>query len=306
MARAACRSLAKLNTLQVLHALYGDMSRHDHSSDYLISGMGRGLLFDYKRGCNKTRHTMNTSRFTFARSLWLAIPLALLLAGKAQAQAMTENFDGLTCFNGTSVTTSTTIPSGTGGLDWANSRCINGPNNTNNPSGYAAGTTSTPNAAVNGNGAPLALTRPGGGVFTLTKAQMTAAWNNNLQVTIEGFVGITSQGIQTVTLSATAPTLITFTNATNVTRVVFTSSGGTGGAYSSFGTQFAMDDLSYFLGITRAITATASPTAGGSVTCTPNPVADGANATCTASANAGYALTGFTGCTRVGTTMTAS
>ena len=105
-----------------------------------------------------------------------------------------------------------------------------------------------------------------------------------------------------MTLSATAPTLITFTNATNVTRVVFTSSGGTGGAYSSFGTQFAMDDLSYFLGIPRAITATASPTAGGSVTCTPNPVADGANATCTASANAGYALTGFTGCTRMGTT----
>ena len=122
---------------------------------------------------------MTTSRFTFARSLCLAIPLTLLLVGgKAQAQAMTENFDGLTCFNGTSVTTSTTIPSGTGGLDWANSLCINGPNNTNNPSGYAAGTTSTPNAAVNGNGAPLALTRPGGGVFTLTKAQMTAAWNN--------------------------------------------------------------------------------------------------------------------------------
>ncbi|RRD37491.1 hypothetical protein EII18_13040, partial [Comamonadaceae bacterium OH3737_COT-264] len=46
---------------------------------------------------------------------------------------------------------------------------------------------------------------------------------------------------------------------------------------------------------THVITATASPTAGGSVTCTPNPVPNGGSATCTASANAGYTFDRFEG-----------
>ncbi|RRD37318.1 hypothetical protein EII18_13070, partial [Comamonadaceae bacterium OH3737_COT-264] len=46
---------------------------------------------------------------------------------------------------------------------------------------------------------------------------------------------------------------------------------------------------------THAITATANPTAGGSVTCTPSPVPNGGSATCTASANAGYTFDRFEG-----------
>lgn len=46
---------------------------------------------------------------------------------------------------------------------------------------------------------------------------------------------------------------------------------------------------------TYAITATASPGAGGSVSCTPNPVNHGGNASCTATANAGYSFTAFSG-----------
>ncbi len=47
-----------------------------------------------------------------------------------------------------------------------------------------------------------------------------------------------------------------------------------------------------------------TPTTNGSVTCTPNPVPDGGDATCTATPASGYALASFTGCTRVGTTNT--
>ena len=47
--------------------------------------------------------------------------------------------------------------------------------------------------------------------------------------------------------------------------------------------------------ITHAITATANPAAGGTVTCSPNPVPNGSNASCTATANAGYTFTGFDG-----------
>lgn len=50
------------------------------------------------------------------------------------------------------------------------------------------------------------------------------------------------------------------------------------------------------------ITTTANPLEGGIVSCTPNPVAHGSNATCTATPAAGFAVAGFSGCMRVGTT----
>jgi uncharacterized repeat protein (TIGR02543 family) len=43
------------------------------------------------------------------------------------------------------------------------------------------------------------------------------------------------------------------------------------------------------------ITATASPQAGGSVTCTPNPVSSGGSSTCTATANTGHTFAGWSG-----------
>jgi len=47
--------------------------------------------------------------------------------------------------------------------------------------------------------------------------------------------------------------------------------------------------------VTYAVTAVASPVAGGSITCA-SPVAHGATSTCTATANAGYSLTNISGC----------
>jgi hypothetical protein len=47
--------------------------------------------------------------------------------------------------------------------------------------------------------------------------------------------------------------------------------------------------------LTYSITTTANPTAGGSVTCSPNPVNSGADSTCTATANPGYSFAGFSG-----------
>lgn len=54
-----------------------------------------------------------------------------------------------------------------------------------------------------------------------------------------------------------------------------------------------------------AVTATANPVAGGTVSCTPNPVGHGGNSTCTATANAGYTFSGFSGdCTGASCTLT--
>ena len=50
---------------------------------------------------------------------------------------------------------------------------------------------------------------------------------------------------------------------------------------------------------TYTITAATDP--NGTLTCTPNPVTHGGNVTCTATPAAGYLLSGFTGCTQVGT-----
>lgn len=44
-----------------------------------------------------------------------------------------------------------------------------------------------------------------------------------------------------------------------------------------------------------AISATANPPAGGSVNCTPNPVPSGGTSTCTATPNAGYSFTAWSG-----------
>ncbi len=61
------------------------------------------------------------------------------------------------------------------------------------------------------------------------------------------------------------------------------------------------------LSASYAITATANPTAGGSVSCDVNPVDHGGNSTCTATTNTGYTLAGFTGnCAASGNTCTFS
>lgn len=235
-----------------------------------------------------------------SRLPWLAvIPFALLLAiSQAQAQVMTEDFENSTCSNKSGAT----IPVGTAGMNWGNGFCVNGLDNSNNPSGYQAGVTSGSNVAYNGYGQPLTLTKADGSVFTLVQVQMTGAWNDNLQVQIEGFNGSTSAGVQSVTLSATAPSSVIFTTAGNVDRVVFRASGGT--PHAAYGpdsaTHFAMDDLRYILGIVHKISVT--PSANGSMSCTPNPVADGSNALCTAVPDAGYSVTSFSGCTRVEST----
>ena len=76
--------------------------------------------------------------------------------------------------------------------------------------------------------------------------------------------------------------------------VVASYSGTTGQVYPRDG-AFTMTlniDGSF---ATYPITTTAVPSAGGSVSCTPNPVTHGANSTCTASANAGYTFSAFSG-----------
>ena len=59
-----------------------------------------------------------------------------------------------------------------------------------------------------------------------------------------------------------------------------------------------------FSGASHAIATAANPVAGGTVSCTPNPVGHGASATCTATANAGYTFASWSGdCTGASCTL---
>ncbi|MFY0662957.1 MAG: VCBS domain-containing protein [Shimia sp.] len=102
--------------------------------------------------------------------------------------------------------------------------------------------------------------------FDFESAQVTSAFNEGMQLTVEAFdqsfqltetsPGIfenievfTSLGFETFTLPTTGPTLLEFNDAIfdAVDRVVFTTSGGTPLPIPLSGDQFVMDDVTIFV-----------------------------------------------------------
>lgn len=107
------------------------------------------------------------------------------------------------------------------------------------PSGYVNGTVSARNVAYNAYANPAFFSD---GSFTLNSAYLTAAWNDGLQVEVQGFVGGTLTYDNTYTLNTTGPSLINF-NYLGVTEVNFISSGGVPHGYAGNGTHFAIDNI---------------------------------------------------------------
>jgi hypothetical protein len=100
--------------------------------------------------------------------------------------------------------------------------------------------------------------------------------------------GITIGGNACTSPSANSDTAVTCTtpagSAGTASVIVSTASGS-----SSANTLFTYTAASY------TISTTASPSMGGTVSCTPNPVTHGSNSICTATANTGYTFGGFSG-----------
>lgn len=133
------------------------------------------------------------------------------------------------------------VPNGYRGLIWNNFRYFDAANYSGNPSGYEAGVVSSNNIAYNYFGASANVTNST--PFNFISAELTAAWNDNLQVEAQGYVRGVLAYDQTYTLSATMPTLIVF-DYLGVTEVNFISSGGTAhSGYTGVGTQFVMDNV---------------------------------------------------------------
>ena len=134
------------------------------------------------------------------------------------------------------------IPDGYAGLQWNNVWVLDVPQNLQaDPAatGYKDGLVSGNNVAFNDRGNPASIS---GGAFNLNSAYLTAAWNNGLQVEVQGYVGATLTYDNTYTLNTTGPSLITF-NYLDVDEVNFISSGGVNAGLSGIGTEFAMDNM---------------------------------------------------------------
>jgi hypothetical protein len=129
------------------------------------------------------------------------------------------------------------IPNGYGGLDWSNFYYVNSalivPS-----SGYTHGTVSGADVAFNAYANPASVS----GHFNFVGAYLTGAWNNGLSISVDGYNRDTLVDHETVVVNTDAPQWYEF-DYTGITRLVFSSSGGTPAGYNGAGTHFAMDNF---------------------------------------------------------------
>lgn len=163
-----------------------------------------------------------------------AIIIAPLALGTvAPAQAIVLTFDDLP-------STFDPIPNGYGGLNWDKFYYLDSSNYVI-PSGYFNGTVSPNNVAYNAFANPARVRSPRG-TFDFEGAYLTGAWNNGLNITVDGYHNSTLLYSQTVTVDTTSPTWFTF-NYDGINFLRFTSFGGINAGYGGGGAHFAMDNF---------------------------------------------------------------
>ena len=132
------------------------------------------------------------------------------------------------------------VPLGYFSLAWDDFYCVT-PSNFDAPNGFLPGVVSTNNAAYNYNGAGAGISSAT--PFNLLSAYLTAAWNDDLDVEVQGYKGATLDYDSNYTLSATSPTFVNF-NLQDVTSVKFLASGGSPHlGYEGVGSEFVIDNV---------------------------------------------------------------
>ncbi|PAT35265.1 IPTL-CTERM sorting domain-containing protein [Vandammella animalimorsus] len=181
----------------------------------------------------------------------------------------------------------------------------------------AGGTVScTPNPVPNGGDATCTATANAGFAFDSFSGDCTGATcaltnvTSPKSVTAKFTATATTHAITATANPAAGGTVSCAPNPVpNGSNATCTATANTGYTFTSFsgdctGTTCALTNVSSPKSVTanftatpstHAITATANPAAGGTVSCTPNPVPNGGDATCTATANTGFAFDGFSG-----------
>lgn len=161
------------------------------------------------------------------------IAAALLIAAPAAAQT-TLDFEGI----GTGE-----IADGYGGFTWNNEWVLDGVAQCAT-CGYNNGVTSGTMVAYNAFANPSSIYRAA--LFTLNSINLTAAWNEGLQLLVQGYANGVELYSELITLSYYGPTHHVF-NWTGLDQVAFQSYGGTDadGSDGGAGAHFVMDDLVY-------------------------------------------------------------
>ena len=173
-----------------------------------------------------------------------AVAIMATLAVAQAANATVITFDDLTI---PGPLNRMKVPDGYGGLDWsANFFTLNGidygTNFGNFPSGYLNGAVSPDNVAYNSFEGPVSFSAASS--FTLDSFYLTAAWFDNLNVTVTGKLGGVVQDSQVLTVSPTAPTLETL-DWSGIDEVDFSTSGGSADpGFHGSGRQFVIDNIS--------------------------------------------------------------
>lgn len=133
------------------------------------------------------------------------------------------------------------MPNGYNNIDWTNANA-NMPSSTTN--GYYTGTVSKPYSVFNPYGNPLTMTSDNSSLFNLYSLSIAAAWNDNLQVQVNGYNSNVLIVSNIYTIQVFTVSRLTFTGYTGLDSVTLTSSGGTTNpSVTGSGTHFAMDNI---------------------------------------------------------------
>ena len=169
--------------------------------------------------------------------------LMLVFVGNVSATVLT--FDDLPALP--SLPTEPIAQIGTyGGLTWSNYFYYGDGAGINSyfgysASGYSNGLVSGSNVAFNGFESVVSVSD---GLFDFNGAYLTGAWNDGLNIDVQGWSGVTKIYDQTVVVDSTAPTWFA-ANYMAIDKLVFSSSGGTDHGYGGNGTHFAMDNFTF-------------------------------------------------------------
>lgn len=135
------------------------------------------------------------------------------------------------------------IPNGYNNLNWTNAEYVN--SSAMSTSGYqAVAFISKPYVADNPSGAALTAISANGSTFSFDSVVVTSAWRDSLSWTLAVYRGASLYVTGTFLLSPINRTTIWCSVCTGLTKMTFTTSGGTPhSGFSGNGTEFAMDDL---------------------------------------------------------------
>jgi hypothetical protein len=133
-----------------------------------------------------------------------------------------------------------TVPIGYGGLNWTNFGYFDATTNPG-PSGYQNAVVSPNTIVANKWGDPAATSD---GLFTFNSAYFTAAWNDRLNIHVDGYKSGSVLYSTNFTVNTDKPSFKVF-NWQNIDKISFSSSGGVPHGYSGSGVNFAMDNFTF-------------------------------------------------------------